>query len=527
MAEVLLLEGPHSPKPCSPLMASLIVPAMQAGGRRALEARGEDPKALGLRVVDHRVYVALDEPRWEAPMPEPEQMLGMLQGFPHRWSDHILPAVRAEHERLRGLFAPGASTERFAQDVEAVRDAWTNIWALHTETTGFAVGWFGLQAILSEGGIEDVDRVIGRLLSVEGNDIEALDARLHALGAAMDADAGLAPLLRSGDAERTVAALLATEGAIGEEFRALWAIVRHRIAGLDVYEPTWEEDPSPLQRALAAGPHRIATRDEREHARAARTKQREALAADIEARLPAPLRAPFRATLTAANAAWPLHETHHLHIDDVSLGLTRQALVRAGERLRDQGALKDPVEVVFLEADELSQALRTGRVESGVVERRRGEREAALAAVPRTVIGELTPAMRDNVFVTLLLGIRGATESGDPTVLGGTGASPGKVRGRARVVAWVEGLDDLAHGEILVAPATTPAWTVQMGRAKAYVTMHGGMLSHAAVIARELGLPAVTGVADVMRLVKTGDLVEVDGDAGTLTLLPDSEDSTE
>lgn len=102
----------------------------------------------------------------------------------------------------------------------------------------------------------------------------------------------------------------------------------------------------------------------------------------------------------------------------------------------------------------------------------------------------------------------------------GTGASPGVARGRVRVLS---GLDDFAGfrtGEVLVCRATSPAWTPVLTRAAAVVTETGGILAHAAIVARELGIPAVTDV-DGATSLRDGSLILVDGSRGSLTLLDD------
>ena len=73
-------------------------------------------------------------------------------------------------------------------------------------------------------------------------------------------------------------------------------------------------------------------------------------------------------------------------------------------------------------------------------------------------------------------------------------------------------------GEILVAPSTDPAWTPLFLRAAALVTESSGYLSHGAIVAREYGLPAVVNVPGVMKLIKDGELLEVNGDDGTVTI---------
>jgi pyruvate,water dikinase len=87
------------------------------------------------------------------------------------------------------------------------------------------------------------------------------------------------------------------------------------------------------------------------------------------------------------------------------------------------------------------------------------------------------------------------------------------------VVLDVERLGDLQAGEILVAPVTSPSWTPVFGKIAAAVSDIGGIMSHAAIVSREYGLPAVVGTGNATTRIKTGDLLRVDGDAGTVTIV--------
>jgi pyruvate,water dikinase len=107
---------------------------------------------------------------------------------------------------------------------------------------------------------------------------------------------------------------------------------------------------------------------------------------------------------------------------------------------------------------------------------------------------------------------------GEPaTVLEGLGASPGRAVGRARVCASTAESGELQDGEILVTRMTTPDWVPLMRRASAIVTDAGGMTSHAAIVARELGLPCVVGSRTATQDLKTGATIVVDGNAGTVS----------
>jgi pyruvate,water dikinase len=108
-------------------------------------------------------------------------------------------------------------------------------------------------------------------------------------------------------------------------------------------------------------------------------------------------------------------------------------------------------------------------------------------------------------------------------VLTGIGASGGIVTATARVLAGPQDFSELHAGEILVAGITTPAWTSLFARASGVITDVGGPLSHSSIVAREYGIPAVLGTAVATRLIRSGQRVTVDGDAGTVTLMADGD----
>jgi pyruvate,water dikinase len=110
---------------------------------------------------------------------------------------------------------------------------------------------------------------------------------------------------------------------------------------------------------------------------------------------------------------------------------------------------------------------------------------------------------------------------GDTRVLRGFAGSPGVAEGRARVVLRPEDLAAVEDGEILVAPITSPSWTPVFARIKGAVSDIGGIMCHAAIVAREYGLPAVVGTGTGTAHIRTGQLLRVDGDTGTVTLLDD------
>jgi pyruvate,water dikinase len=114
------------------------------------------------------------------------------------------------------------------------------------------------------------------------------------------------------------------------------------------------------------------------------------------------------------------------------------------------------------------------------------------------------------------LGTLGAASKAEPDAHAVTGmaASPGRATGPVRVIRRVEEFDRLQPGDVLVSPATTPAWTPLFQRAVAVVTDVGSLVAHASLVAREYGIPAVVGTGDATARLRDGQVVTVDGARG-------------
>lgn len=98
----------------------------------------------------------------------------------------------------------------------------------------------------------------------------------------------------------------------------------------------------------------------------------------------------------------------------------------------------------------------------------------------------------------------------------GLGASTGIVTGRIRVLSSPNELDQLEAGEILVVQHSSPAWSIGMLRSGGIISEHGGIICHAAIVAREMGVPCVVAVEHATSLLTNGMIVRVDGETGTI-----------
>jgi pyruvate,water dikinase len=188
-----------------------------------------------------------------------------------------------------------------------------------------------------------------------------------------------------------------------------------------------------------------------------------------------------------------------------------------GRRLVADRTLETPDAIYFLTFDEFRVAARHGQVDVDRIRRR----QAAKAELLRhqeplfAIAGEIPPVEEWPLKADASSG----SDHGDGDQVTGAAGSPGVARGRARVVtdAYVD--DPTEPGEVLVAPITDPGWMPLFVGVAAVVTEMGGELSHTMIVSRDLGIPAVVGAVGATSLIKTGDLVEVDGSNGIVRIL--------
>jgi pyruvate,water dikinase len=194
----------------------------------------------------------------------------------------------------------------------------------------------------------------------------------------------------------------------------------------------------------------------------------------------------------------------------------RAFALRAGE-LTGQGD-----DVFYLSLEELLDLLRGNAAALGKVPARRAayQRYAALPMYPTLIVGRFDPVRwaADPDRRADLYDARGGSVPVGDTVTGFPGA-PGVVEGVARVISGPEDGDRLRPGEILVTTLTNVGWTPMFPRAAAVVTDMGAPLSHASIVARELGIPAVVGTGNATMRLRDGDRIRVDGERGTVELL--------
>jgi pyruvate,water dikinase len=192
----------------------------------------------------------------------------------------------------------------------------------------------------------------------------------------------------------------------------------------------------------------------------------------------------------------------------------RRAVLRIGEALADKGRIDAADDVFFLTRSEALEVLGpAGSLARVDVAGRRATREEQTRLVPPLVVGRLS-RMAESMWKGFASQV-GAVRS-ERALVSGSPASAGRATGVVRVVRGPDDFDSLQAGEILVAPLTAPAWTPLFARAAALVTDVGSVASHAALVAREYGIPAVVGTGDATARLRTGIRVTVDGSTGNV-----------
>ncbi|MFO0748887.1 MAG: PEP-utilizing enzyme [Myxococcota bacterium] len=344
--------------------------------------------------------------------------------------------------------------------------------------------------------------------------------------AALRADPTMVARLGTGsaanDAAATVEALAADAGPVGAATRAWLEMTAHRlVTGYDITDLVALEMPELLVRTLRIAIDRERVGDGREAQRA--------LAAKVRDAVPDRFRGRYDELLAEAISISNLREERALVCDFWAYGLVRRALKVAGRRLAARGRIADPghlfdashAEMLALvsgvgpapSADELARryAYRTS-VDSAIAPKALG-----LPRSPPPPLAWLPPAVRRQSRAVEMV-VAALFDEGDPRsepkVVSGLNASAGSYEGTARVVLRAEDFPRIQAGDVLVARMTTEAYNGIIPLLGAIVTDRGGLLTHAATVAREFGIPAVVGTHDATQRLPNGARVRVDGGRG-------------
>jgi pyruvate,water dikinase len=508
----------HYPEPMTPLSADVWFWAMGLGIQAAARELRAPFGGFDTQTADGGWAYERDlEPDWE---PDPARLEAAALAVAERWPRELRPRSEAVTEALRRMRpergTPEEAVALFDRLLELVREQWhvhfLTIMPVHAA-----------REVLHDAYVEHLGKrdELEPYRLIEGLPNETLEAdeQLWRI-ARLAADLDVADLIVELPATAALEALARTHH--GREVLAELTAYLRRFGGRsrlhELSEPREAERPDrvlEVVRLFVEHPRDLPAE------RAAKARERDALEREVLARIADPAaRAAFADVLRRVVAAVELEESHAYHIDYPGLAATREALLGFGRRLVAEGRLDASADVFLLRRGELRAALADGWG-SGLqrlIAERAAELEAARGTLPLPYLGD-PPAGGDvPPMVAKFYGVPG-TASRDGDLLRGTGASAGTATGVARVVRDAGDFARLAPGDVLVCTTTTPAWTPVFSSIGGLVTDSGGILCHAAVIAREYGLPAVVGADVATRVIPDGATVRLDGATGEVRIV--------
>jgi pyruvate,water dikinase len=247
----------------------------------------------------------------------------------------------------------------------------------------------------------------------------------------------------------------------------------------------------------------------------------------------------FDGLIELTRKVFPYVEDHNFYVEHWHHSLFWAKVRELGEVFVAHNFFDDREDIFYLHRHEIYNALydlligwATGSQSRGevywrpIISKRRAIRDTLAKWSPPPALG-VPPENITEPLTVMLWGITqetveewlGVDVTGGAGVLKGVAASPGKVTGRARVITEPSQLYEIEQGDILVCRVTAPSWAPVFTRVAAAISDVGGMMAHTAIISREYGLPAVVGTGFATSTIKTGDLIEVDGNVGTVRVL--------
>ena len=441
------------------------------------------------------------------------------------WDQNCKPAAIAAHRELQAIDPDALSDSELIAYLTRCRDHHAAMIAQHMRFTAGAVlptgdflahvgDWTGLPPSELVGLMRGSAEV-----SAGGSD------ELERLKKAFAADAAMRKLIGSeGDPAELLANLRSLGGEAGAAVSGYLDLVGNRlIDGFDIAEPTALELPDALLRSI-----RIAVSGETQA-----TSDVEGRIVQVRSLVPAAHREEFDELLTEARLTYRLRDERGVYSDIWASGLMRRAALGAGRRVAAHGRLTTPYQMLDASLDEMCALVAgTGGPSSEELASRAKYRATYTAKDVPPLLGPPKPPPPDlaalppavgrvmrAIFIALGHLFGSSQAENEDKILYGIAASKGVYEGPARRVSGPSEFGQIARGDVLVTESTTEAFNILLPLLGGIVTDNGGLLSHAAIVSREYGIPGVVGTREATQRIANGVRVRVDGDTGEVTVL--------
>jgi pyruvate,water dikinase len=530
------------------------------------------PPAFGVdqRVINGYLYISpipVDDP---ATIPERAELYKRRAGYYYdnwnelyeRWKVKTVEAL----DRIKAIeFAPlpaledeevvfsarGYSTSyQMVHDFSVLVDTMYETYQYHFEflNIGYAayLTYFGFcKQVFPDISDQSIARMVGGLAV----DLYRPDDELKRL-AKSAVDLGIADKIALADDAEAVWSALSSDGAAGKQWIADYERTSDPwfLVSLDPGHPggyhnygTWQDDPTVPVSSIQGYIRRLQAGESIDRPTDEVVAERNRIASEYRSILEEEQQKGFDEILALARLVFVYIEEHVLYIEHWLWATFWKKSRELAATLHSMDVFDRDDDMFFLNRHEVAQLLydvhagwsvgsrwRGKSYWGPIVEERRGIYETLKQWSPPPALGA-PPEEVTEPFTVMLWGITtdrvkawlaaGEDGDGDGKTLTGAAASPGTVEGVARVVRAVSELGDVQQGEILVCPATSPAWAPIFPTIAAVVSDVGGMMSHTAIVCREYGLPAVVGTGYACATIQTGQRLRVDGGSGTVTIL--------
>jgi pyruvate,water dikinase len=509
----------HMPFAVSPLSADYI--QILFDGMPYGREKVQNPWRWHVRFLNGYVYMAARETR---PVPDEAAAIKVIEEHQRAlipttaayWWERAIPELHGVRDWFRRADVATAG-------LATVADLWVDGW--RRAERAWQIHFFVIRAAyqVADDLADFYERVVPdaapgqalRLIQGWASELQEADRGLDRLAELVDANRDLRAAF--GDGPPSLAALSALpEAADFLDALDIFLAEHGHLGGSfdDLAFPSWSEEPDiilgDVARRLAAG----GPSSEQRHA--ALLAEADAMADDVRRRLagqPEELER-FEWLLDHARSVGPLTEIHNYWIDRMVQSLLRTFAMRVGARLADAGVVDAPEDVLYLRRAGVADLLREpANRQDWITERRMTHEQQKAMVAPRHVGRPPEQPSEPDRFD----GARFVPA--DDGTLRGTGASGGTYRGTARVVLGPADFGKVERGDVIVAPSSNPSWLPLFSIAGGLLTNTGGVACHAAVVAREFGLPAVVGLGDATTRIPDGATVELEGTTGYVRIL--------
>ncbi|HEY4160079.1 MAG TPA: PEP-utilizing enzyme [Polyangiaceae bacterium] len=444
-----------------------------------------------------------------------------------QWDEVDKPAAIAQHLALQSVDPAALADDALLAHLARTRAHQEAMIVLHhrfTITCTIATGDYLAHTLEWTGASSGEALELLRGTSPISNGVAA--SELEALAASLRADPASQAILSDPDPANAVARLIAQAGEVGTRARAYLDIVRYRSIGYDLCDKTCGELPDVLIGAIRAVMNNRGSVDA--------LRERESKERALRERVPAEHRVRFDELLTEARAVNRLRDERGVYSDGWATGIARRALLEAGRRLVQRGKLEAADHAVDLSLKEVEAlfADQPGPSAKEVKERVTWRQTKTVADVPAWLNAPPAPPPPAHIFPAparraaravdaVLSNLFKETEKESThTIVRGISVNAGTHEGTARLVLDAADFGKIQQGDVLVTRATSPYFNVVLPLLGALVTDRGGQLCHAAIVAREYGIPGIVGTKLATQTIPDGARVRVDGATGEVTILP-------